>query len=131
MLATILTKLLHNVRSVFALCHSKQLLQMLSAQLTSGGNTVKVERMSFLVNPAFAVKEFVDMDKRMWDPWLRMRPGFIQKTVNTHPGGRVEIQIFWKDRESQNKAAQHPELPIIEATFRNAMGPTYNLLYSD
>jgi len=104
---------------------------MSSAQLTSGRNTVKVERMSFLVNPAFAVKEFVDMDKRMWDPWLRMRPGFIQKTVNTHPGGRVEIQIFWKDKKSQDKAAQHPELPVIEATFRNALGPTYNLLYSD
>jgi hypothetical protein len=111
--------------------HSKQLSQMLNAPWTNGGSTMKIERMSFIINPPFAAQEFVDMDKRMWDPWLRMRPGFIQKTVNTHPGGRVEIQIFWKNKESQNKAAQHPELPVIEATFRNALGPTYNLLYSD
>lgn len=92
---------------------------------------MKIERMSFLVTPSFAAKEFVDADKKMWDPWLRMRPGFIQKTVTTHPGGRVEIHIFWDDKQSQDNAAQHPELPIIEATFRNAVGPIYHLLYAD
>jgi hypothetical protein len=104
---------------------------MLSAQSTSGMNMMKVERMSFLVSPSSAVKDFLALDKRMWDPWLRMRPGFIQKTATVHPGGRIEIQIFWKSKEDQYKAASNPELPIIEATFRNALGPIYRLLYSD
>jgi hypothetical protein len=104
---------------------------MLSAQSTSGVNMMKIERMSFLINPPFAAQEFVDADKRMWDPWLRQRKGFTHKTVNIHPGGRVEIQIFWKSKEDQDNAAMHRELPIIEATFRNVVGPIYHLLYSD
>ena len=131
MLAIISTRLLHNVRSVFALCHSKQLLPMLSAQLISGQNTMKIERLSFLISPPHKIQDFVDADKQMWDPWLRMRTGFIQKTATTHPGGRVEIQIFWSSKADQDKAAIHPELPIIEATFRNVVGPIYHLLYAD
>jgi hypothetical protein len=116
---------------VNVLCPSKQLLQMLSAQSTSGMNTMKIERMSFIINPPFAAQEFVDADKRMWDPWLRQRKGFTHKTTSIHPGGRVEIQIFWKSKEDQDNAAMHRELPIIEATFRNVVGPIYHLLYSD
>ena len=104
---------------------------MLSAQSTSGMNTMKIERLSFLINPAHKAQEFVDADKQMWDPWLRMRTGFIQKTATIYPGGRVEIQIFWSSKADQDKAAVNPELPIIEATFRNVVGPIYHLLYSD
>ena len=104
---------------------------MLNAQLTSGMNMMKIERMSFLISPPFAAQEFADADKQMWDPWLRMRIGFIQKTTTIHPGGRVEIQIFWSSKADQDKAAIHPELPIIEATFRNVVGPIYHLLYAD
>jgi len=104
---------------------------MLSAQSTNGMNMVKIERMSFLINPPFAAQEFADADKQMWDPWLRQRKGFMHKTVTIHPGGRVEIQIFWKSKEDQDNAATHRELPIIEATFRNVVGPIYHLLYSD
>ena len=104
---------------------------MLSAQSTNGMNMLKIERMSFLINPPFAAQEFADVDKQMWDPWLRQRKGFMHKTVTIHPGGRVEIQIFWKSKEDQDNAATHRELPIIEATFRNVVGPIYHLLYSD
>jgi hypothetical protein len=92
---------------------------------------MKIERLSFLVTPPQKTQEFVDADKQMWDPWLRMRPGFIQKTTTIHPGGRVEIQIFWSSKSDQDKATQSPELPVIEATFRNVIGPIYHLLYSD
>ena len=104
---------------------------MLSAQSTSGKSTVKIERLSFLINPPHKAQEFVDADKQMWDPWLRMRTGFIQKTATIYPGGRVEIQIFWSSKADQDKAAVNPELPIIEATFRNVVGPIYHLLYAD
>ena len=104
---------------------------MLSVLLINGQHTMKTERMSFLVTPAEKVKDFVDIDKQMWGPWLRQRKGFLQKTVTTHPGGRVEIHIFWDNKQSQINAAEHPELPIIEATFRNIVGPIYHLLYSD
>jgi len=130
-LAITIKRILRN--AIFACVSSplKQLLQMLDAQSTSGRNMMKVERLSFLVSPSSAVKDFLTLDKRMWDPWLRMRPGFIQKTATVHPGGRIEIQIFWKSKEDQHKAADNPELPVIEATFRNALGPIYRLLYSD
>ena len=104
---------------------------MLDAQPTNGGSTLKIERLSFLINPAHKAQEFVDADKQMWDPWLRMRTGFIQKTTTIHPGGRVEMQIFWTSKADQDKAAINPELPVIEATFRNVVGPIYHLLYAD
>ena len=92
---------------------------------------MKIERMSFLIQPSEKVDDFLDADKQMWDPWLRQQRGFIQKTVTKHPGGRVEIHIFWDMKSSQNAAASNPEMPIIEATFRNVVGPIYHLLYSD
>ena len=120
-----------SVRNVCALCLLKQRSLILSARLTSGGNILKIERMSFLVQPPEKVKDFVDADEQMWGPWLRQQRGFIQKTVTTHPGGRVELHIFWDDKQSQVNAANNPELPIIEATFRNIVGPIYHLLYAD
>jgi hypothetical protein len=92
---------------------------------------MKIERLSFLINPSHKAQEFVDADKQMWDPWLRMRTGFIQKTAKIYPGGRVEIQIFWSSKSDQDRAAVNPELPIIEATFRNMVGHCFTLLYSD
>ena len=104
---------------------------MLSAQSTNGKSMMKVERLSFYINPPGMVQKFLDADKQIWDSWLRMRPGFIRKTATAHPGGRVEIQIFWGSKADQQRAAENLELPIIEATFRNMVGPIYNLLYSD
>ena len=131
MLATITNWILRSAIFVNVSCPLKQLLPMLSAQLIGGQNTMKIERLSFLISPPHKIQDFVDADKQMWDPWLRMRTGFIQKTATTHPGGRVEIQIFWSSKADQDKAAIHPELPIIEATFRNVVGPIYHLLYAD
>jgi len=130
-LATIINRILRNVIFACVYFPLRQLSQMLSAQSTSGMNMMKIERMSFLINPPFAAQEFADADKQMWDPWLRQRKGFMHKTVTIHSGGRVEIQIFWKSKEDQDNAATHRELPIIEATFRNVVGPIYHLLYSD
>jgi len=92
---------------------------------------MKIERLSFLVFPEEKVEDFIKADSEIWDSWLRMRPGFIQKKLTRHTGGRVEIMIFWKSKEDQQNATTHRELPIIDATFRNFMGNSFRLLYSD
>ena len=104
---------------------------MLNVLLTSGEHTMKIERLSFLVFPEEKVEDFLKADSEIWDSWLRMRPGFIQKQRTHHPGGRIEIMIFWKSKEDQQNATVHRELPIIDATFRNFMGNSFRLLYSD
>ena len=92
---------------------------------------MKIERLSFLVFPEEKVEDFLKADSEIWDSWLRMRPGFIQKQRTHHSGGRVEIMIFWKSKEDQQNATAHRELPIIDATFRNFMGNSFRLLFSD
>jgi hypothetical protein len=92
---------------------------------------MKVERLSFLVFPDEKVDDFLKADAAIWDPWLRQRPGFIQKRCLRYPNGRVEMQIFWQSKLDQARAGDHPEHNIVDATFRNTVGHCFTLLYSD
>ena len=92
---------------------------------------MKIERLSFLVFPEEKVDDFLEADAAIWDPWLRQRPGFTQKRCLRYPGGRLEMQIFWKSKMDQARAADHPEHQIVDATFKNMVGHCFTLLYSD
>ena len=92
---------------------------------------MKVERLSFVVTPEEKVEDFLKADAAIWDLWLRQRPGFIQKRCLRYPNGRIEMQLFWRSKLDQDHAAQHPEHLIVDATFRNTVGPIFSLLYSD
>ena len=92
---------------------------------------MKIEKLSFLIFPEEKVDDFLKVDEGIWSKWLRMRPGFISKRCLRYPGGRLEMQIFWKSKMDQARAAAHPEHQIIDATFRNTVGNCYRLLYSD
>ena len=92
---------------------------------------MKIERLSFVVTPDEKVDDFLKADEGIWTKWLQQRPGFISKRCLRYPGGRIEVQIFWKSKIDQAHAASHPEHLIIDATFRNTVGPIFSLLYSD
>ena len=92
---------------------------------------MKIERLSFLVFPPEKVDDFLEADEGIWTKWLRQRPGFIRKRCLRYPGGRIEMEIFWQSKMDQARAADHPEHQIVDATFRNTVGPIFSLLYSD
>ena len=92
---------------------------------------MKIERMSFLIQPSEKVDDFLEADEGIWTKWLRLRPGFISKRSLRYPGGRVEMMIHWRSKLDQARAADHPEHLIVDATFRNTVGHCFTLLYSD
>ncbi len=96
-----------------------------------GGSDLKVELLSFQVSPSEFVKDFLVADSQVWLPWLQRQRGFLHKTSEIYPGGRVELRLFWKTKEDQDRAAASPELQTIELMFRNRIGPIYRQLYGN
>ena len=90
---------------------------------------MKIERLSFVVDPS-VVDAFIKAENGIWTPWLQQQPGFLSKQMAPHPGGRVEIQIFWKSEADMKKAAKKPEMKVVEAKFKATLGNTYRLVYS-
>ena len=91
---------------------------------------MKIERLSFIISPTADAKTFVDLDKQIWTQWLQMQPGFIRKDARIYENGRVEMQIFWKDEASHNKAAAKPDLESTEIRFKSLFPGLYRLVYS-
>ena len=79
---------------------------------------MEVERLSFIIEPPNAVDGFIEVDESVWNPWLRLQKGFVQKHYQRYPTGRVDIRIFWKSRADWDAAAQSPQLPAVESKFR-------------
>lgn len=93
------------------------------------GNVV-IERLLFqLLSPQW-VEDFIIADNQVWLPWLQRQKGFLRKTHSVHPGGLVETLLYWKDRESLEKASNSPDLANVEAMFRSKMGMIYRLVRS-
>jgi hypothetical protein len=91
---------------------------------------VKIERLTFVISPPSESKTFVDLDRRIWTTWLQTQPGFIRKDAQIYQGGRVEMQIFWKDEASHNKAAARPDVESTEIRFKSLFPGLYRLVYS-
>ena len=92
---------------------------------------VKIERLSFLVSPAESTSDFIKADAAIWNPNLQQQKGFIRKTAQTYPGGRVEMQIFWVDAASQEKASKNLNLELIDRQLQIVFPGVYRLLFSN
>jgi len=91
---------------------------------------VKIERLTFIISPPSESKTFVDLDRRIWTTWLQTQPGFIRKDAQIYENGRVEMQIFWKDEMSFEKASKKPDLESTEIRFKSLFPGLYRLVYS-
>ena len=92
---------------------------------------MKIERLSFIVSPADKTNDFIDADAKIWNPHLQLQKGYIRKTSQVYAGGRVEIQIFWKDAAAQKTAEGNLNLELIDRQLQLAFPGVYRLLYSD
>ena len=91
---------------------------------------MKIERLTFIISPPSESKTFVDLDRRIWTTWLQTQPGFIRKDAQIYENGRVEMQIFWKDEMSFEKASKKPDLESTEIRFKSLFPGLYRLVYS-
>jgi hypothetical protein len=75
---------------------------------------MEIERLSFQVSPPDRVDEFIKSDAAVWDPWLRTKKGFLRKTYQQYPGGRVDIRIFWTTKKALAEASKDPDIPSLD-----------------
>jgi len=86
---------------------------------------MEIERLSFVVTPVDRVQDFIDADLATWEPWLQQQRGYLRKTVEIYPNGRVDLRIFWATRRDLEKAAKDPQIPALDVKLRAAFLGVY------
>jgi hypothetical protein len=79
---------------------------------------VEIERLSFLISPPDRIKEFIEADEGVWDPWLRQQRGYLRKTYQRYSGGRVDIRLFWSTKRDLDAASRSPEIPMLDVKLQ-------------
>ena len=79
---------------------------------------MEIERLSFIVTPDDKVEDFIDADEKVWEPWLRQQRGYLRKTYQRYPGGRVDIRIFWASTRDLAAASKSPEIPALDVKLQ-------------
>jgi hypothetical protein len=80
---------------------------------------VEIERLSFQIIPEDRVSDFIDADQAIWEPWLNQQRGYIRKTAQVYPGGRVDLRIFWASKKDLEKASKDPQIPALDVKLQS------------
>jgi hypothetical protein len=91
---------------------------------------VEIERLSFVVTPTDRVEEFIEADEAVWDPWLRQQRGYLRKTYQRYPAGRVDIRIFWSTKRDLDVASKSAEIPALDVVLQSSFLGVYQRLPS-
>jgi len=89
---------------------------------------MEIEHLSFRVSPPERVQEFIKAEEEVWTPWLQQQRGYLRKTYNEYPGGRIDVRIFWATKRDWDRAAKDPQLPAIEVRMKSRFMGIYTLL---
>jgi hypothetical protein len=81
---------------------------------------MEIERLSFLVTPKDRVDDFIDADTAVWEPWLQQQRGYLRKTYQRYPTGRVDLRIYWASKRDLENASKHPEIPVLDVKLQAA-----------
>jgi hypothetical protein len=89
---------------------------------------MEIERLSFIVTPEDRTDDFIDADAMVWNPWLQQQRGYIRKTANVYPGGRVDLRIYWASKRDLDTASKNPEIPALDVKLRSQFLGVYQRL---
>ena len=81
---------------------------------------MEIERISFLITPKDRVDDFIEADEKVWTPWLQQQRGFLRKTFQRYPTGRVDIRIFWASKRDWEKASKDPIHPALTVKLQSS-----------
>jgi hypothetical protein len=81
---------------------------------------MQIEKLSFLITPKDKVDEFIEADTAVWEPWLQQQRGYLRKTYQRYPTGRVDIRIYWDSKRNLDQAAKSPEIPVLDVKLQAA-----------
>ena len=79
---------------------------------------MEIERLSFIITPENKVEDFIEADEKVWEPWLRQQRGYLRKTYQRYPGGRVDIRLFWSTKKDLVAASKSPEIPALDVKLQ-------------
>jgi hypothetical protein len=79
---------------------------------------MEIERLSFIVTPEDKVEDFIDADEKVWEPWLRQQRGYLRKTYQRYPAGRVDIRLFWATKKDLTVASKSSEIPALDVKLQ-------------
>ncbi|MCD8488865.1 TIGR03792 family protein [Kamptonema cortianum] len=87
-----------------------------------------IEWLRFQVPTALREK-FIQLDDRIWSPFLASYPGYLSKEIWINPDEETEIAIAirWESLEAW-KSIPSERLQQVEAEFSQAMSGDYQLL---
>jgi hypothetical protein len=89
---------------------------------------MEIERLSFIVTPQDRVEDFIDSDAAVWDPWLRQQRGYLRKTYQRYPNGRVDLRLFWATKKDLIAASKSPEIPALDVRHQSSFLGVYQRL---
>jgi len=89
---------------------------------------MEIERLSFLITPKDRVNDFIDADQKVWEPWLQQQRGYIRKTAQIYPDGRVDLRIYWDSKRNLEKAGKDPQIPALDVKLRATFLGIFNRL---
>ena len=79
---------------------------------------MEIERLSFIISPPDRVEDFIDADAEVWEPWLQQQRGYLRKTYQRYPDGRVDIRIFWDSPKNLEKASKSTEIAALDVKLK-------------
>jgi hypothetical protein len=91
---------------------------------------MEIERLSFLVTPKDRVDDFIKADTAIWEPWLRQQKGYLRKTYQRYPNGRVDIRVFWATKKDLVAASKDPQIPALDVVLQSSFLGVYQRLPS-
>ena len=80
---------------------------------------MEIEKLSFVITPADRVNDFIAADREVWEPWLQQQRGYLRKTAQIYPGGRVDLRVFWASKRDWDKAAKDPIIPALDVRLKS------------
>ena len=89
---------------------------------------MEIERLSFQIIPEDRVDDFIKADNEVWSPWLQQQRGYLRKTANVYPGGRVDLRIYWASKRDLEQASKDPQIPAIDVKLRSQFLGVYQRL---
>jgi hypothetical protein len=87
-----------------------------------------IERLSFVISPIDRLEDFIEADAKVWDPWLRGQRGYLRKTYQRYPGGRVDLRLYWATKRDLDAASKSPEIPVLSVKLSSSFIGVYTRL---
>jgi len=89
---------------------------------------MEIERISFIVTPKDRLDDFIKADTSIWEPWLQQQRGYLRKTYQRYPTGRVDLRIYWDSKKNLDAASKSPEIPVLDVKLQAAFLGVYQRL---